>query len=445
MSMNKASVFIVDDGRDNILILSALLRTDYEVYSATSGEEALGRIHEVRPDLVLLDIMMPGMDGYAVLKALQDDPSTANIPVIFISAMDEDQDETKGLELGAVDYITKPIRAPILKARVRNHIELKCQRDLLHELSSIDGLTGLPNRRSLDERLQNEWKTAMRYKSPLSLLMMDIDYFKKYNDFYGHQQGDDCLKGVASALEGTLRRQTDFLARYGGEEFVYLLPDTDEVGVKQYVDHVLKSVRDLQAPHKESDVSDVVSVSIGVATAIPKPGAQELELLALADKAMYQAKRDGRNRSATAVTVHPLPPKDQELREKASRFCDHEFPRTIHPGDKPVDGRRAWDMQLSEHELKPLDDKTIRSLQAEKSRTLSLKLLADLKEAHDRLNQAPDNSSRPPSSRAPRDRVSADAQDDREGDDGEPGAPNLEQEGAEEAQTSDPSTGPEDK
>ncbi len=300
MITNKPTVFVVDDGLDNILILTALLQSEYVVHSATRGKDALERIHRVRPDVVLLDIMMPDMDGYAVLKALQEDPCTSCIPVIFITSKSEEQDEEKGLKMGAVDYITKPIKGPIVKVRVRNHVELKCQRDLLRDLSLRDGLTGLPNRRSLDERLELEWQTGLRHQKPLSVLMMDIDFFKRYNDHYGHQQGDDCLRRVAASLEGTLRRQTDFVARYGGEEFLYILPDTDAAGVMLYADRVLDAVRDMQAPHIDSDVSDSVSLSVGVATMIPSRKAKACDLVGKADVALYQAKRAGRNRSAVA-------------------------------------------------------------------------------------------------------------------------------------------------
>jgi PleD family two-component response regulator len=222
VDIKKQSVLIVDDMVSNIEILSGVLGSEYDVLFATSGKDALDIAHDQTPDLILLDVVMPDMDGYEVCAKLKADEKTRDIPVIFVTAMDQEEDESKGLNAGVIDYITKPVRSSIVKARVRNHLELKRYRDLLKELSTVDGLTGIPNRRRFDEVLESEWRRARRNQTPLSLLLMDIDFFKAYNDHYGHVAGDDCLRQLAKGLAEIVRRPADLVARYGGEEFVLL-------------------------------------------------------------------------------------------------------------------------------------------------------------------------------------------------------------------------------
>lgn len=209
-------LLIVDDAPINIQLLNDVLKDDVRVFFATNGSDALKIASTTIPDLILLDIMMPEMDGYEVCRKLKTDPLLRDIPVIFITAKSQQEDEATGLELGAVDYITKPFSPGIVRLRVRNHLELKRQRDLLGRLSFLDGLTGLPNRRGFDEFLSREWRRAVRNKSHISIVMIDIDKFKDYNDSYGHLAGDDCLKKVAAILENSLDRAADFVARYGG-------------------------------------------------------------------------------------------------------------------------------------------------------------------------------------------------------------------------------------
>ena len=187
----KPTVLVVDDTPDNLALMSALLKDDYKVKIANNGEKALRIVTEHPPDLILLDIMMPGMDGYEVCRRLQDDPATRRIPIIFVTAKGDTEDEKKGLDLGAVDYISKPYQITIVKARVRTHVRLKQQADLLESLAMIDGLTHIPNRRRFDEVLDAEWRRSCRDATPLALLMVDIDFFKGYNDHYGHVMGGD--------------------------------------------------------------------------------------------------------------------------------------------------------------------------------------------------------------------------------------------------------------
>ncbi|RYY84855.1 MAG: diguanylate cyclase, partial [Comamonadaceae bacterium] len=226
----RARVLVVDDHDINVRLLQATLDAEHDVQVATDGEQALAACRLQAPDLVLLDVMMPGMDGFEVCRRLKADAATRDIPVIFITALGDEQAETKGLGAGAVDFISKPIRPRVVRARVHTHLTVKRQADLLRSLVYVDGLTGLCNRRSFDESLARECGRATRAGSPLSVALVDVDLFKRYNDHYGHQAGDDCLRRVADAMASCLQRPGDVCARYGGEEFAWVLPDTDLEG-----------------------------------------------------------------------------------------------------------------------------------------------------------------------------------------------------------------------
>ena len=292
----KQTILIVDDVAMNIKVLGDALKTDYTVRFATNGEKALEMaMSSSPPDLILLDIMMPGMDGYEVCRQLKAEKQTWSIPVIFITAMSQEEDETKGLELGAIDYITKPFSLPIVKVRIKTHLELKRHRDTLEYLSMLDGLTGIPNRRRFDECFDTEWKRAERTSSYLSLIMIDIDYFKDFNDCYGHQIGDECLKEVARTLALSVKRASDCVARYGGEEFVCILPGTDIQGAVQVGEIMRESVESLNVPHLASTVAAHVTISLGTASVIPKRERSQFSLLEAADRCLYKAKASGRN------------------------------------------------------------------------------------------------------------------------------------------------------
>lgn len=301
----KPHILIVDDTPTNIHVLAESLRMEYRVRVASSGKAAFEIIAKLGPpDLILLDVMMPEMDGYEVCRRLKQSPETKNVPVIFVTAKSDAVDEEYGLKLGAVDYIAKPFHLPIVTARVRNHINLKIKTDLLESQAMLDGLTNIPNRRRFDETLESEWKRAVRSGTPLSLIMADIDFFKRYNDNYGHGVGDDCLKKVASSLASSTDRPSDLVAQYGGEEFAVILPETDAVGAHTIAERFRSHLESMQIPHEYSDTSNFVTVSVGLACVTPNVGMTKTDLLKLADDMLYQAKETGRNTVRIFPTDH---------------------------------------------------------------------------------------------------------------------------------------------
>lgn len=290
-------ILIVDDIADNLRVLSSVLVDEgHQVSAATNGRQALRLAASAEPDLILLDVTMPDMDGYAVCEALKADPRLSAIPVIFVTARTEVEDETRGLALGAVDYIAKPFKDAVVRMRVRTQLELKRQRDLLERLCHLDGLTGIANRRALDERLDVEWRRSVRSGEPLAVLMIDVDLFKRYNDVHGHLAGDDCLRRVAATLNAGLRRSGDFVARYGGEEFCCVLSTLDHASHLRAAERLRTLVEGLRIPHGSSDVSPWVTVSIGGAFCHPIQGQDPAALVAAADRQLFAAKELGRNR-----------------------------------------------------------------------------------------------------------------------------------------------------
>lgn len=292
----KPKVFIIDDAPENIRMLMENLKEDYAIVPATDGEKAIKMLqaHSL-PDLILLDIIMPGADGYEICRRLKSDEITKDIPIIFITAKDRDEDEVMGLTLGAVDYITKPFCMPVVKARVNTHIELKKHRDKLKLLSDLDGLTGIPNRRRFDEYMKLQWQYAQRSNTFLSLIMIDIDHFKAFNDLYGHGRGDECLKKVAKIIFETVNRPTDMVARYGGEEFACLLPVTDFEGALKIAEEMRLNVLSLSILHDHPYPDGRVTISLGVASIKPTLYSSSAILLNHADHALYEAKRSNRN------------------------------------------------------------------------------------------------------------------------------------------------------
>ena len=297
-------VLIVDDEPANVHSLAAALGSSYDLRFATDATRALELAAHVPFDLILLDVVMPNMDGFDVLRRLKADENTRAVPVIFVTSMGEVADEELGFTLGAVDYITKPASAPLVRARVRTHIELKRQHDLLTQRALIDELTGIANRRRFDEALEQRWRHALRDDKPLLLMLIDVDLFKQYNDHYGHAAGDDCLKRIAGVLHTKFTGAGELAARIGGEEFALLLPGGD---VPAQARRLLQGVRDLQLAHACSSAGAWVSISAGAIETIPKADASGRALLEAADQLLYQAKHGGRARCVYTTLHDSLP------------------------------------------------------------------------------------------------------------------------------------------
>ena len=299
----KNTLLIVDDEEANLKTLTHILDSNYGIYTATSGENAIEKAKKYLPDLILLDILMPGMDGYQTLSEIKKCEELQNISVIFITGLDSDEDEEKGLALDAADYITKPFTALNVKLRVRNQIQIINQLRTIERLSMMDQLTELPNRRNFDERLHMEWNRAIREHTPVTIMVIDVDHFKNFNDTYGHQQGDLVLQIVAKTFPQTFRRSTDFAARWGGEEFAILLPNMPLDGALIVAEKIRAAIENAVIPCVDGSAVQV-TVSIGVNSRIPERGDTIDTFFSGADKALYTAKETGRNRVCHEVQPH---------------------------------------------------------------------------------------------------------------------------------------------
>ncbi len=303
--MTNAIVLIVDDEIANIEIMNAALEGGYEICFATSGEEAIETARKVQPDIILLDIIMPGLNGFEVCEQLKQDTLLADIPIIFTTGLNDVEDEMRGLSLGAIDYVTKPVKPATLRARVGNHVEMKRMRDQLAQIAVTDALTGLSNRRHMEQKLGSEVARLARTESWLSVIMLDIDFFKAFNDAYGHPAGDKCIAMVASALNRAVRRSSDMCVRYGGEEFACILPDTDNEGATQIAKEIRNQINLLHIPHEHSSVSPLVTVSIGIASAPCLEGIPSSFWTDHADRQLYCSKINGRDQISSMVYSRP--------------------------------------------------------------------------------------------------------------------------------------------
>lgn len=290
-------ILVAHDAELNRQMLADLLVDQYSVITAQSGEQALALALSLLPDLILMGVEMQGLDGYEVLRQLKADERTASIGVIFVTSKGTPEDEERGLLLGASDYIIMPFHAAVVKARVALHLQLSRQRRMLEALANVDGLTEIPNRRQFDTTLTQEWARSTRSGQPLSLALMDVDFFKQYNDLYGHAMGDRVLKAVATALRQGMKRHGDLVARYGGEEFVLVMPDTTLLGAQDLADKMREAIASLGIPHEHSSVASIVTVSVGVACKASEILDTRDDLLKLADDRLYRAKASGRNRT----------------------------------------------------------------------------------------------------------------------------------------------------
>jgi len=291
----KNTILIVDDETANIRALSQVLRSEYTVHIARDGRTAIETAEKITPDLILLDVILPDMLGYEVITILKNCDSTREIPVVFITGLSGVEDEEKGFLLGAVDYITKPFNNTIVRVRVRQHLQTLRQLRMIKRMGVIDPLTDISNRRGFDERLEVEWSHAVRDKSTLSILMIDIDHFKNYNDTYGHPQGDVLLQAIAGIFRQTLVRSTDYAARWGGEEFAVLLPSTNLDGAMKIAERIRANVEKMTVSCA-AGTDTRVTVSIGAYSQSPKAGDSTNDFVTGADKALYTAKETGRNR-----------------------------------------------------------------------------------------------------------------------------------------------------
>jgi diguanylate cyclase (GGDEF)-like protein len=302
-------ILIIDDSKiERVIIRSYLQHLNYEIFDAKDGETGIKLFSECNPDIILLGVVMHGINGYQVAKQLR---SQFNdwVPIIFLSGKTEPEDIEVGINAGGDDYLPKPIQKQVLIAKMtamvriatmRNQLlqvthNLQLANEELEHLAMLDGLTGIANRRYLDISLNKEIARARRYTLPLTLIIADIDFFKKYNDHYGHLQGDECLKSVASALQQTLLRPGELVARYGGEEFCMILPDTNEKNATIMAGKLLNAVRALECQHEGISSHTLLSISLGVVSIIPDRKLTAEALMQQADKKLYEAKHNGRN------------------------------------------------------------------------------------------------------------------------------------------------------
>jgi diguanylate cyclase (GGDEF)-like protein len=296
MFNNIAKILVIDDERINIQLLFEGLSDEYDILAASNGIDGLKVAREKRPDLILLDIMLGDTHGHDVCNALKEDPETANIPVIFVTAQDKPEDELAGLELGAVDYFKKPFSLPLVRIRVQKQIELKRKTELLEELALVDGLTGVANRRQFDNKLLQAISYVDRNHRGLSLLLIDIDYFKQYNDNYGHVKGDFALKLVAKSLMHGVTRPLDFVARYGGEEFAVILLDATPQEGEALAQKLRIAVENKNIVHETSEFGHItISVGVSHVVAAHEKKISPAAFIENADASLYAAKKAGRN------------------------------------------------------------------------------------------------------------------------------------------------------
>ncbi len=287
-------ILIVDDSTVQAAQLKSILDADYDITIAQTAEKGLSYASSEDYSLILLDVVMPGMDGFMLLKRLQEEIITRSIPVILITSLSDIENEQRGFTLGAVDYIAKPFHPIIVQARVNTHVKLYKYRKQVEQQSVTDQLTGIANRRQYERYSKSKWDEITRLHLPFSICMFDIDYFKVYNDTFGHPAGDKVITTVASTLSANLQRATDFVARYGGEEFIAILVGDEAKDVFRHVKHIKQKIENLHIPHNPS-VSKWVTVSAGGVTVVPKKDDQYHTYLKIADTMLYDAKRYGRN------------------------------------------------------------------------------------------------------------------------------------------------------
>jgi diguanylate cyclase (GGDEF)-like protein len=330
LELRNSTILIIDDNPTSLAVTATYLEeSGFIVLVAKDGESGLKQAKYNPPHLILLDVVMPGIDGFETCRRLKHYDTTKDVPVIFMTGLTDTEDKVKGFEVGAVDYVTKPIQRGELLARINTHLrmqaltqqlqrknlelqqqafELKVAKEMaecayiqLQRLAGLDGLTQIANRRRFDEHLSQEWRRMVRDQTPISLILCDIDYFKPFNDYYGHQAGDNCLRQVAQTIDRLVKRPADLAARYGGEEFAVTLPNTGVEGAVQIAELIRFEIEQLKIPHHRSDVSSYVTLSLGISSQVPGYESRSESLIAAADKALYTAKQQGRDRYYLAL------------------------------------------------------------------------------------------------------------------------------------------------
>ncbi len=314
-------ILVADDAKVmRYSTLRILKRLGVEAVEAEDGLQALELFMSEKPDLVLIDVQMPGMDGLEVVRRIREVSAERWVPVIFLTSMEDDEDFTRGIEAGGDDYLTKPVSPVVLEAKIRAMrrlddmrrelmavtLELREANERLARLSQQDGLTGLANRRRFDLDLMRELGRARRERHPIAVIIADVDHFKAFNDTYGHPAGDECLRRIAGALRSVCRRPVDVAARYGGEEFALVLPDTTEEAARHCALEAMRAVAALEIAHRRSGVAPMVTLSFGISGCVPDAGVVADTLVERADRALYAAKAAGRN-LAVAYSELPLP------------------------------------------------------------------------------------------------------------------------------------------
>jgi diguanylate cyclase (GGDEF)-like protein len=284
----------------------------YAVAEAGNGQEGLDIYTKLHPDIVLVDALMPVLNGFEYCARLSEHTGAERVPILMLSSLEDRESVDRAFALGVTDYVSKPFQWAILRQQVRHAIErsqllkkLEEANQRLEQLAILDGLTQVANRRRFDEYLSQSWRCMSRERSPLSLIMVDVDFFKSYNDTYGHQAGDACLRKIAKAISDTVHRPFDLVARYGGEEFVVVLPNTPIAGATQVASQIHKAVNALHIPHQGSTIAEHVTLSLGISSVVPYPEVAPESLLIAADRALYQAKGEGRDRSVVCTSLLP--------------------------------------------------------------------------------------------------------------------------------------------
>jgi len=308
-------ILTVDDDTATRKMISRNLRFEgYKIVEATNGKECLEMYPHLQPDIILLDAIMPGMDGFECCHKLQELITSPFVsPILMITGLDDETSVDRAFEAGAADFVTKPIHWPVLLQRVKRLIyqshlyqELEIANQELARLAMEDSLTGLANRRRMDEYLEQEWEKSTQTRSLLGAILCDIDFFKSYNDTYGHLAGDFCLQQVTEAIKDSLGQRSHLLARYGGEEFVVILPEIDSNHGFAIAEEIRRTINDLEIPHKMSAITQHITLSLGIAIMVAQEEYSPRRLLAEADYALYQAKTTGRNQSVLATSTFDI-------------------------------------------------------------------------------------------------------------------------------------------